>query len=224
MAGLAAACVMAGRGAAAIGAGQAGEILLNDVMRALVEVRRRGRQAGQILLDARRLLAGHAAGRGATAVAATTCVGARQRAGSGRGVQMATQIGIVPGTVRRHAQRHGARQAQIEGRQLGAGLRPRVEEAGSRGRGGAHDAATVHAQGIVRNNFGGRIGTRGITAGIHFARTFHAQNAAKSPKELLSENCFQYFSQIFFSHFLGKVFSGHKYFLKEFPFECNFIC
>lgn len=134
MAGLAAACVMAGCGATAIGAGQTGEILLDDMMRALVEVRRGGGQAGQILLDARRLLAGHAAGRGATAIAASTCVGARQRAGSGRGVQMATQIGIMPCTVRRHAQRHGARQPQIEGRQLGAGLRPRIEEAGSRGR------------------------------------------------------------------------------------------
>lgn len=148
--------------------GQTGQILLDDMMgAALVEIATGGSQAGQILFDHRRLLAGHAAGCSAAATAAS----AGGTTGPRGGMQMATQTGIMPGTVRRHAQRHGARQAQIEGGQLGAGLWPRIEEAGSGGRGGAHDAATVHAQGIVRNNFGGRIGTLGIIAGIHFARS-----------------------------------------------------
>lgn len=148
--------------------GQTGQILLDDMMgAALVEIASGGSQAGQILFDHCRLLAGHAAGCSAAATAASA--GGTTR--SGGGMQMATQTGIMPGTVRRHAQRHGARQAQIEGGQLGAGLWPRIEEAGSGGRGGAHDAATVHAQRIVRNNFGGRIGTLGIIAGIHFARS-----------------------------------------------------
>jgi len=90
-------------------------------------------------------------------------------------MQVTAQRGrrLVPGAVRRHthAQPHRAGQAEVEGRQLRAGLRARIEEAGSRGRGGAHDAAAVHAQRIVRNNFGGRVGTRGIIAGIHFVRT-----------------------------------------------------
>lgn len=158
---------MCGCGATVGTAGQTGQILLDDMMSsALVEITRGGTQAGQILFDHCRLLAGHAAGCGAAAAA-----GAGGTAGTGGGMQMATQTGIMPGTVRRHAQRHGARQPQIEGGQLSAGLWPRVEEAGSGGRGGAHDAATVHAQGIVRNNFGGRIGTLGIIAGIHFARS-----------------------------------------------------
>lgn len=90
MAGLCGACVVCGCGAA-VGAGQTGEILLDDVMRALVQVRRGGAQSGQILFDARRLLAGHAARRCAAPAAAATaaCVGACQRAGSGRGMQMA---------------------------------------------------------------------------------------------------------------------------------------
>lgn len=159
---------MCGCGATVGTAGQTGQILLDDVMgAALVEIACGGTQAGQILFDHRRLLAGHAAGRGAAAAAAA----AGGTAGAGGGMQMATQTGIMPGTVRRHAQRHGARQPQIEGGQLSAGLWPGIEEAGSGGRGGAHDAATVHAQGIVRNNFGGRIGTLGIIAGIHFARS-----------------------------------------------------
>lgn len=97
-----------------------------------------GAQAGQILLDHRRLLAGNAAGRGAARGG-----GACTRGG---GMQMATQTGIMPGTVRRHAQRHRAGEAQIEGGELGARLGTRIEETRSGGRGGAHDAATVHAQ------------------------------------------------------------------------------
>lgn len=134
MTGLAGACVMCGCGAA-VGAGQTGQILLDDMMCALVEISCGGTQTGQILFNARRLLAGHTAGRGATASAAAAAAArTAQRAGSGRGMQMTTQIGIMPSTVRRYAQRHGARQAQVEGGQLGAGLRARIEEAGSGGR------------------------------------------------------------------------------------------
>lgn len=163
-------------GGASIGAGQAGEILLNAaaVVVALVEARR------QILLDHRRLLAGHTAGRGlAPARGHTASAGGGAPGGQGstgtrrRGVQVAAQRGgvrLVPGAVRRDAdaQTHGPREPKVEGGQLGAGLGARVEEAGSRGRGGAHDAATVHAQRVVSNNFGGRLGTRVIIAGIHF--------------------------------------------------------
>lgn len=184
--------VMAG-GGSSVGAGQAGEVLLDVVMAAgaLVEARK-------VLLDHGRLLAGHAAGCGATAGGGYTGTGrttsyggsgAGQRtAGSGGGsVQVAAQVGrLVPGCVRRDAQAHRAGEAYVEGRELRAGLGAGVEEAGSSGRGGAHDAATVHAQGVVRNNFGGWVGTRGVIAGIHFVRT-------RTARDLFTGICFFFF-------------------------------
>lgn len=162
-------------GGSTIGAGQAaGQILLDARMMGGSRLIEAG--AREILLDHRRLLAGHAA-RSGTAAARRHAAGGGARSGGG-GVQVTAEGGrrFVPGAVWRDAQPHRAGQADVEGRQLRAGLRARIEEAGSRGRGGAHDAAAVHAQRIVRNNFGGRVGTRGIIAGIHFVRTWYGSH------------------------------------------------
>lgn len=129
-------------------------------------------------------------------------------------MQVAAQVGrLVPGCVRRDAQTHRAGEAQVEGRELRAGLGAGIEESGSRGRGGAHDAATVHAQRVVCNNFGGWVGTRGVIAGIHFVRTRTARDLFTGMYFKLSpwlrggylvsgSNSFIYFSNIFDSKIL----------------------